>query len=120
MRFGFFRSWWLPGLSLLLASCAGNPYEHNFRTPGRPVDEFVRAERGSRPVLMEISDWNLLRAAQEEGAYVVLGTSALTQPWVPYRYALDFASRLGASLVLVFHHNKEEKDKRDPYASEFV
>ena len=121
MRFGMiFRSCCLPALACLLASCAANPYEHNFRTSGRPWDEYVRAERGTVPCLEEITDWDRLRALQEEGGYVVLGTSAFTQTWVPRRFALDLASRLGASLVLVFHHNKEDKEKPDPYASRFV
>ena len=125
MRFGIiFRSCCLPVLACLLTSCiAGlqqNPYEHNFRVPGRPVDEYVPAEPGTVPRLEVVTDWDRLRALQEEGGYVVLGTSAFTQTWVPRRYALDFASRLGASLVLVFHHNKKDKEKPDPYASRFV
>ncbi|MBO4647015.1 MAG: hypothetical protein J5806_02535, partial [Lentisphaeria bacterium] len=121
MRFGIiFRNCCLPALACLLASCASDPYEHNFRTSGRPLDEYVRAERGTVPRLEVITDWDRLRVLQEEGGYVVLGTSAFTQTWVPRRFALDLASRLGASLVLVFHHNKEDKEKPDPYASRFV
>ena len=98
-------------MMLLLCSCKTvNPYENNYYVLADD-SEYLRALPGTEPDMQEISNWEKMRALQEEGGYMVIGISAFSQSWTPRMLALECARRNGARLVRFYHKDAAAKDK---------
>ena len=95
---------------LLLCSCKTvDPYENNYYVLADD-SEYLRALPGTEPDMQEISNWEKMRALQEEGGYMVIGISAFSQSWTPRMLALECARRNGACLVRFYHKDAVTKD----------
>ena len=99
----------LPLLLILvfLSGCQGNKYEEYYSAILDKSD-YISTDEAAK--LIEVADASQISVFESNDDYVLIGTSAFKDLWVPRIYSIECAKKYGASLVLVSYQKGETKE----------
>lgn len=95
-------------LVLFLVGCQSNMYEDCYSE--LTIEEYLKSDKSIE--LIELVSPTQLAQIQENGDYVLIGSSSFYALWVPRIFAIDFAKKIGASMV-AFSYQQGEKMERN-------